>query len=33
VWDFLKGHPNVSGYEHPSDEEGGSGVTVAELRE
>ncbi|MCC2670358.1 MAG: MutS2 family protein, partial [Armatimonadetes bacterium] len=33
VWDFLRGHPNVSGFVHPSEEEGGTGVTVVELRE
>jgi DNA mismatch repair protein MutS2 len=33
VWEYLQGHPNVSGYHHPREEEGGSGVTVVELRE
>ncbi|HEU4752400.1 MAG TPA: Smr/MutS family protein, partial [Armatimonadota bacterium] len=33
VWDYLRGHPHVSAFHHPGDEEGGSGVTVVELRE
>lgn len=33
VWDYLKGHPSVSGYRHPAEEEGGTGVTVVDLRE
>jgi DNA mismatch repair protein MutS2 len=33
VWEFLRGHPHVSSFRHPPDEEGGSGVTVVELRE
>jgi DNA mismatch repair protein MutS2 len=33
VWDYLKGHPHVSAFRHPPEEEGGGGVTVVELRE
>ncbi len=33
VWDYLKGHPNVGGFHHPADEEGGSGVTMVQLRD
>ena len=33
VWEFLKSHPGVSGCRHPAEDEGGTGVTVAELRE
>ncbi|OYT69762.1 MAG: hypothetical protein CFK48_07355, partial [Armatimonadetes bacterium CP1_7O] len=28
VWDYLKTHPQVRSYHHPSHTEGGAGVTV-----
>jgi DNA mismatch repair protein MutS2 len=33
VWEHLKTHPNIARFSHPSEEEGGNGVTIAELRE
>jgi DNA mismatch repair protein MutS2 len=33
VWEHLQRHPQVAGYAHPGDDDGGSGVTLAELRE
>lgn len=33
VWDFLREHPSVAHFQHPGEEEGGTGVTVVELRE
>lgn len=33
VWEFLQGHPHVSRYRHAEEEEGGSGVTLVDLRE
>jgi DNA mismatch repair protein MutS2 len=33
VWEYLQNHPNISTYRHPAEEEGGSGVTIVELRE
>lgn len=33
VWEYLRTQPNVSGFHHPPEEEGGSGVTIVELRE
>jgi DNA mismatch repair protein MutS2 len=33
VWEYLQEHPNVAGFRHPKEEEGGSGVTLVELRE
>jgi DNA mismatch repair protein MutS2 len=33
VWEYLREHPNVRQFQHPGEEEGGTGVTVAELRE
>lgn len=33
VWEYLKAHPNIASFRHPPDEEGGSGATIAELRE
>ena len=33
VWEFLRDHPNVQEFHHPAEEEGGGGVTVAQLRE
>jgi DNA mismatch repair protein MutS2 len=32
VHDYLKNHPHVERYEHPSDAQGGVGVTVAHFR-
>ena len=33
AWEYLQGHPNISRFRHPAEEEGGGGVTVVELRE
>ncbi|MFN3651910.1 MAG: endonuclease MutS2 [Armatimonadota bacterium] len=33
VWELLQQHPHVSGYSHPSEEEGGAGATVVTLKE
>lgn len=33
VWEYLRDHPNVAAYRHPAEEDGGNGVTIAELRE
>jgi DNA mismatch repair protein MutS2 len=33
VWEYLKEHPNVASFSHPGEEEGGTAVTIAELRE
>lgn len=33
VWDFLQHHPQVASMHHPAEEEGGAGVTIAELKE
>lgn len=33
VWEYLQKQPQVSGFHHPPEEEGGSGVTIVELRE
>lgn len=33
VWEFLQSHPSVAGYRHPPEEEGGSGVTVVDLKD
>jgi DNA mismatch repair protein MutS2 len=33
AWEFLQGHPNISRFRHPAEEEGGGGVTVVELRD
>jgi DNA mismatch repair protein MutS2 len=33
VWEYLTGQPQVSRFSHPAEEEGGTGVTVVELRE
>ncbi len=33
VWEYLKSHPNVGGFHHPPEEEGGTGVTVVRLRD
>jgi DNA mismatch repair protein MutS2 len=33
VWEFLQQHPSVATFRHPAEEEGGTGVTVVELKE
>lgn len=33
VWDFLQHHAQVASVHHPPEEEGGTGVTIAELRD
>jgi len=33
VWDYLREQSNVASFQHPSEEEGGTAVTIVELRE
>ena len=33
VWEYLQAHPHVGSWRHPDESDGGTGVTVAELRD